>query len=168
MVRQKVDQEVRKNILKAREMIEKIAEEDSREAVTRQRIEKILETCMGFNILKHVTPEYAVHGVGDSEYCDLAIRLDEKSQPVILVEVKRVIDKKHTVIAHLSNDLFSLFITKPFNKFFIFAVMHKNLYLGGMDYRMRRIDDLSYATDGQIKWAMEIIEKWHVGDESAR
>jgi hypothetical protein len=90
MARQKLDKEVRKTLLNARSMIEEIAETGSNEAVTRQRVERIFETCMGFNALKHITPEYAVHGVGDAEYCDLAIRLDEKNPPEILVEIKRV------------------------------------------------------------------------------
>jgi hypothetical protein len=90
MARQKLDKETKKALLNARSMIEDIAETDSNEAKTRQVIERIFETCMGFNVLKYVTPEYAVHGVGDAEYCDLAIRLDEKSPPDILVEIKRV------------------------------------------------------------------------------
>jgi hypothetical protein len=90
MARQKLDKETKKALLNARGMIENIAEAGSNEAVTRQRIEKILETCTGFNVLKHITPEYAVHAVGDAEYCDLAIRLDENSTPEILVEIKRV------------------------------------------------------------------------------
>jgi predicted type IV restriction endonuclease len=90
MARQKMAKETKKALLNARGMIENIAEAGSNEAVTRQRIEKIFETCMGFNVLKHITPEYAVHGVGDAEYCDLAIRLDENSAPEILVEIKRV------------------------------------------------------------------------------
>jgi predicted type IV restriction endonuclease len=89
MATQKLDKETKKVLLNARSMIEDIAEAGN-EAVTRQRIEKIFETCMGFDILKHITPEYAVHGVGDAEYCDLAIRLDEKTSPIVLVEIKRV------------------------------------------------------------------------------
>lgn len=90
MATQKLDKETKKALLNARKMMEDIAEADSNEAVTRQRVEKIFETCMGFDVLKHITPEYAVHGIGDAEYCDLAIRLDEKSPPEVLVEIKRV------------------------------------------------------------------------------
>lgn len=90
MAKQKLDKGTKKALLNARNMIEDIAEADSNEAVTRQRVERIFETCMGFDVLKHITPEYAVHGVGDAEYCDLAIRLEEKESPIVLVEVKRV------------------------------------------------------------------------------
>jgi hypothetical protein len=90
MAKEKLEKDVKKALLNARSMIENIAEAGSNEAVTRQRVERILETCMGLDALKHITPEYAIHGVGDAEYCDLAIRLDEKGPPVVLVEVKRV------------------------------------------------------------------------------
>jgi len=90
MAREKMGKETKKALLNARSMIEDITETDANEAKTRQVIERVFESCMGFDILKYVTPEYAVHGVGDAEYCDLAIRLDEKSPPEILVEIKRV------------------------------------------------------------------------------
>lgn len=86
----KPDREIKKALLNARTMIEEISETDANEAKTRQVIERVFETCMGFDVLKYVTPEYAVHGIGDAEYCDLAIRLDENSPPEILIEVKRV------------------------------------------------------------------------------
>jgi len=89
VVKQKLDKETKKSLVHARNMIEEIIEAGSNEAVTRQRVERIFETCMGFDVLKHITPEYAVHGVG-TEYCDLAIRLDEKSPPIIMIEIKRV------------------------------------------------------------------------------
>jgi len=47
---------------------------------------------MGYDVLKHITREHAVHGIGDTEYCDFAIQLDNKesSVPIVLVELKRV------------------------------------------------------------------------------
>jgi len=79
MAKEKLDKGTKKNLLNARTMIKDILEADSNEAVTRMRVEKIFENCMGFDVLKYITPEYAVHGIGDTEYCDLAIRLEEKA-----------------------------------------------------------------------------------------
>ena len=90
MAIQKLDKETKKSLLNAQSMIKDIIDTDANEAVTRMRVERIFEMCMGFDVLKYITPEYAVHGVGDTEYCDLAIRLDEKGTPVVLVEIKRV------------------------------------------------------------------------------
>lgn len=108
MAKQKIDKETKRALLNARKMIEGIVEAGSKEAVTRMRIEKILETCLGFDLLKHVTPEYAIHGVGDAEYCDLAIRLEPESPPKILVEIKRVttdLSTKHLKqVAHYAID----------------------------------------------------------------
>ena len=92
MARQKLDKEVRKTILNARKMIQEVAKEDGNEAETRRRVERIFESLMGYDTLKHLSREHAVHGVGDTEYCDFAIQLDDKesSVPVMLVELKRV------------------------------------------------------------------------------
>ncbi|GAG81759.1 unnamed protein product, partial [marine sediment metagenome] len=92
MARQKLDKEVRKTILKARSMIEAVAKADGNEAETRRRVERIFESVMGYDVLKHITREYAIHGVGDTEHCDFAIQLDyeESSVPAVLVELKRV------------------------------------------------------------------------------
>lgn len=92
MARQKLDKEVRKTILNARKMIIAVAKADGNEAETRRRVERIFGTLMGYDVLKHVTREYAVHGVGDTEHCDFAIQLDyeEASKPNMLVELKRV------------------------------------------------------------------------------
>jgi hypothetical protein len=90
MVKQKLDAEVRKNILKARKWIEDIDEKDANEAETRQRVERIFEICMGFDVLKYVTREYAIHGIGDAEHCDLAIQLDKGIPPIVLIEIKRI------------------------------------------------------------------------------
>ena len=92
MARQKLDKETKKALLSARSMIEDIAKADGNEAETRRRVERMFESLMGYDALKHITREHAVHGVGDTEYCDFAIQLDykESSVPVMLVELKRV------------------------------------------------------------------------------
>lgn len=92
MVRQKLDREIRKALLNARNMIEAVAKADGNEAETRRRVERIFESLMGYDVLKHITREHAVHGVGDTEYCDFAIQLDNKesSVPIVLVELKKV------------------------------------------------------------------------------
>lgn len=92
MVRQKLDKERRKALLNARSMIEAVAKADGNEAETRRRVERIFESLMGYDTLKHISREHAVHGVGDTEYCDFAIQLDNKEStiPVMMVELKRV------------------------------------------------------------------------------
>ena len=91
MAKQKLDKEIRKSLLAAQNMIGAIAKTDSNEAETRRRIERIFESIMGYDVLKHITREHAIHGVGDSEYCDFAIQLnDDESIPSMLVEIKRV------------------------------------------------------------------------------
>lgn len=92
MARQKLDKEVKKAITNARKMIDDVSKTDGNEAETRRRVERIFETLMGFDVLKHISREHAVHGVGDTEHCDFAIQLDNKEPtvPIILVELKRV------------------------------------------------------------------------------
>ncbi len=92
MAKQKLDREIRKAILDARKMIEAVAKADGNEAETRRRVERIFGSLMGYDVLKHISREHAVHGVGDTEYCDFAIQLDNKesSVPIMLVELKRV------------------------------------------------------------------------------
>ncbi len=92
MVKQKLDKERRKALLNARGMIEAVAKADGNEAETRRRVERIFDSVMGYDALKHISREHAVHGVGDTEYCDFAIQLDtkESSVPIMLVELKRV------------------------------------------------------------------------------
>lgn len=87
-----LDKAVKKAILDARNMIEHIAKIDSNEAETRRRIERIFSSVLGYDVLKHISREHAVHGVGDTEYCDFAIHLgnEESSTPEMLVEIKRV------------------------------------------------------------------------------
>ena len=92
MIRQKIEKERRKALINARSMIEAVAKADGNEAETRKRVDRIFETVMGYDTFKHISREHAVHGVGDTEYSDFAIQLDNKesSVPVMLVEIKRV------------------------------------------------------------------------------
>ena len=92
MARQKVDKQTRKAILEARSMIEAIAEADMNEAETRKRIDRLFEILMGYDTFKHITQEYAIHGVGDTVHCDFAVQVNRKesSKPDFLVEIKRV------------------------------------------------------------------------------
>jgi hypothetical protein len=91
MARQKLDKEVGKTILKARNWIEDIAQKDANEAETRTRVYDICETLMGYRF-EHISQEYAIHGTGETVRCDLAIQIDreESSKPAFLVEIKRV------------------------------------------------------------------------------
>lgn len=90
MAQQKLDKEVRKALNDARKIISAAVEANVNEADTSSRIERMFESIMGYDVLKHITHEFATHGIGDSEYCDFAIRLDELSKPIIMVEAKRV------------------------------------------------------------------------------
>lgn len=92
MARQKLDKETRKALQDARKLMQEVAKIDGNEAQTRRRVERIFETLMGYHTFKHITREYAIHGVGNTEHCDFAIQLDhgESSKPAMLVELKRV------------------------------------------------------------------------------
>ncbi len=92
MARQKLDKETRKALLEARRMIEEVAKKDGNEAETRARVRHIFGMIMGYDIFKHITAEYAIHGTGDTVHCDIAIQLEpkESSGPAMLVELKRV------------------------------------------------------------------------------
>jgi len=92
MAKQKLDKETRKALLTARNLIEAVAKLDGNEAETRKRVDRIFETVMGYDTFKHISREYAVHGIGDTEHCDFAIQLNSKesSKPDVLVELKRV------------------------------------------------------------------------------
>lgn len=92
MVDKSPDRNAKKVLFDARQMIEDIDKVSANEAETARRVERVFESIMGYDALKHVTREYAVHGAGDTEYCDFAIRLnnEETSKPIILVEVKSV------------------------------------------------------------------------------
>ncbi len=73
-------------------MIEEVAKMDGNEAETRARVRHIFGLIMGYDIFKHITAEYAIHGIGDTVHCDIAIQLEpkESSGPAMLVELKRV------------------------------------------------------------------------------
>jgi hypothetical protein len=92
MPRTKIDKNVRRVIREARRMIQEAEKIDCNEADTRLRIERILESLMGYDILKHVTRERAVRGAGETEHVDFAIQFGEgeKAKPVIMLEIKRV------------------------------------------------------------------------------
>ncbi len=92
MAKQKLDKLIRKALLNARNMIEDVAKADGNEAETRRRVERIFESLMGYNVLQHISREYAIQGAGNTEHCDFAIQLGdkEKSVPALLVELKRV------------------------------------------------------------------------------
>jgi hypothetical protein len=92
MAKRSLDKDTKKAIVEARTLVEAIAKADSNEAETRKRIDRILETVMGYDTFKHLTQEYAIHGTGDTTHCDIAIQLrhEESSGPEMLVEVKRV------------------------------------------------------------------------------
>lgn len=81
----------------ARKMIEDVHKADGNEAETRRRVERIFESVLGYDAFTHLSREHAVHGVGDTEHIDFAIKLtpDEVS---IVIELKRVgvdLSKKH-------------------------------------------------------------------------
>ena len=90
MAQQKLDKEVRKALTDAKKIISAAVEANLNEAETRSRVERIFESLLGYDIFKHITREFATHSIGDSDYCDFAIRLDESSKPIMMVELKRV------------------------------------------------------------------------------
>jgi len=92
VVRQKLDKEVKKAILKARSLIEAVAKADGNETETRKHVNYIFGTVMGYDIFSHISSEYAIPGAGDTLHCDIAVKIDreEASAPALLVELKRV------------------------------------------------------------------------------
>jgi predicted type IV restriction endonuclease len=92
MPRYKLNKDIKKTIMEARSWVEAIAKADSNEAETRKRIDRILESLLGYDTFKHLTQEYAISGVGDTVHCDIAIQLshEESSKPDMLIEAKRV------------------------------------------------------------------------------
>jgi hypothetical protein len=86
----KLDKESKKALLEARSLIEDIFKTDSNEAETRRRIERIFEKVLGYDVLKHISREYAIHGVGDTEHSDFAISVNDDENPCIIIEIKRV------------------------------------------------------------------------------
>ena len=90
MARRTIDRETRKAILAARRMVEACEKSDGNEAETRRRVERIFESVMGYDPLKHLSREHAIHGAGETEHVDFAVQLEAESTPVIMVELKRV------------------------------------------------------------------------------
>jgi len=92
MARTKIDKNVRRAILDARRMIQEAEKNDCNEAETRRRIERMFESLMGYDVLKHLSRERAIRGAGETEHVDFAIQLGqgEKAKPVIMLEIKRV------------------------------------------------------------------------------
>jgi predicted type IV restriction endonuclease len=92
MAREKIDRNVRRKILEARQWIQEAAKADLNEADTRRRIERIFESVMGYDAFKHLSRERAVRGAGETEHVDFAIQLEEGEnvKPEIMVEIKRV------------------------------------------------------------------------------
>jgi hypothetical protein len=85
-----LDKETKKAISECRNIIQAAIKDDLNEADTSMRIERIFTALMGYDVFKHITKEHAVHGIGDTEYCDFAIKVDETTNtPSILIEVKR-------------------------------------------------------------------------------
>ena len=76
MPKSSLDKAARKTLLDGRRMIEDVARVDGNEAETRRRLERIFESVMGYDALKHISREHAVHGIGDTEYCDFAIQIN--------------------------------------------------------------------------------------------
>lgn len=85
-----LDKQTKKALLDARTMIETVIKLDSNEAETARRIERFFDSLMGYDVFKHLSREHAVHGIGDTDYCDFAVQIDEERKiPIILVEVKK-------------------------------------------------------------------------------
>jgi len=100
MARQKIDKEVKKQILDARNIIKTAEKADCNEAETRRRIERIFENLMGYDPFKHLSRERAVRGAGETEHVDFSIDLEDGDdmKPMVFVEIKRVgvdLSKKH-------------------------------------------------------------------------
>ena len=81
--------QTRKAIQRSRHLIEDIHKTDANEAETRRRVERIFEHVMGYDPFRHLSREHAVHGVGDTEHMDFAVKLSG-DQVAMVVELKRV------------------------------------------------------------------------------
>jgi len=95
-----VSKELRKAIRNARRMVDRGMKMDGNEAETRRRVERIFESVMGYNVLKHLSRERAVKGAGETEHVDFAIQLEPgpDARPLVVVELKRFgidLSKKH-------------------------------------------------------------------------
>lgn len=92
MAKQRLDKESRRAVINARNMMAEAAKTDGNESETRRRVERIFESLLGYDALKHISREHAVRGAGETEHCDFAIQIEigEDAKPVVLVELKRV------------------------------------------------------------------------------
>jgi predicted transport protein/predicted type IV restriction endonuclease len=92
-----MDAKTKSAIMDAKKIIEDVQKMDGNEASTRMRVERIFENVMGYDVFKHLSREHAVHGVGDTEHMDWAIKIIPDKISVV-VELKRVnidLNKKH-------------------------------------------------------------------------
>lgn len=92
MARKSIEKDVQRAIRGARRMVQEAEKEDVNEAETRRRVERIFESLMGYDALKHLSRERSIRGAGESEYVDFAVEIEEGDEvkPVIMVEIKRV------------------------------------------------------------------------------
>ena len=92
MARKVMDKTLRREILDTRNMIQQSQKADCNESETRRRIERVFENLMGYDPLKHLSREHAVHGAGETEHVDFTIQLEEgpEAKPEIMIEIKRV------------------------------------------------------------------------------
>lgn len=84
--RGKGDAARRRAIRQVQKTLDELLQHDAREAQTSSLVEDVLTDVLGYHRHHHVLPQYAVH----SGYADFALRADRDSDPVILVEVKRL------------------------------------------------------------------------------
>lgn len=82
-------QNQRAGIREARRLMEDVQKMDGNEAETRRRVERIFETIMNYDAFKHLSREHAVHGAGDTEHMDFAIKI-VPDKVYMVVELKRV------------------------------------------------------------------------------
>jgi len=93
----KGNSDVKAALRQARKLIEDVHKTDGNEAETRRRVERVFESVMGYDAFTHLSREHAVHGAGDTEHMDFAIKLkpDEVSMVVELKRVSVDLSKKH-------------------------------------------------------------------------
>jgi len=92
MARPTVNKERRRAIRDAKKVIQDLARMDGNEAETRRRVERVFESVMGYDALKHLSRERAVKASGLTEHIDFTVQLEEgpEADVQIIVELKRV------------------------------------------------------------------------------
>lgn len=87
-----IDKAMKTAITDAQKMIAEAEKLDCNEAETRRRIERIFESVMSYDALKHLSREQAIHGAGEAEYADFVIQTTEGEHAPsnVIVEIKRV------------------------------------------------------------------------------